>query len=228
MIKLSLNIIIGINILFCFQINGQKLDYVKIGKQITDSNSVYYYPKLFGRYIAADRGLSVKDFRYLYYGYTFQDVYHPYTDSEYRKNLAIFYSKKEISKSDRGRMIKYANLILQSSPFDLRSLQLLDYAYYHNGDHKKSNDAEFKRKMIIKAILSTGNGIMKKTAIHVINDLHKFDLLNEMGLRYNGQLQAVNNVNEFLGVIVNDKDIKGIYFNVGRMYEISAKKLKGH
>ena len=225
---LDLYIIFIANVLFFSQLTGQvKPDYKKIGVQIADENSIYYYPKLFGRYLATDRALSVEDFRYLYYGYTFQSVYNPYVDSEYRKNLAVFYGKKEISKNDRDQMIKYANLILKSFPFDLRSLQILDYAYYHNNDHEKSYDAEFKRKMIVKAIMSTGDGIIKNSGIHVIDDLHKFDILNEMGLRYNGQHQIANNACEFLGVFENDRNLRGIYFNVGRLYEVSSNKLKG-
>lgn len=225
---LGLYIIVLVHFLFFSQIFGQeKPDYKKIGSQIADTNSIYYYPKLFGRYLAADRALAVEDFRYLYYGYTFQDVYNPYTDSQYRKNLVVFYNKKEISKNDRDQMIKYATLILKAFPFDLRSLQMLDYAYYHNGDHEKSYDAEFKRKMIIRAIMSTGDGLIKNSGIHVIDDSHKFDLLNEMGLRYNGQQQITNNACVFLGVFENNKNIRRVYFNVSRLYDVSADRLKG-
>jgi len=201
-------------------------DYNLIGRQIADKNSIYYYPKLFGRYLVADRELTTDDFRYLYYGYTFQKVYVPYADSKYRKNIAVFYNKKEISKADRDQMIKYANLILKAFPFDLRSLQIIDYAYYHNNDHEKSYDAEFKRKMIIKAIKSTGSGFVKNSGIHIIYDLHKFDLLNEMGFRYNGKQQIMNNECERLGVFENDKKVDYLYFNLGRLYEVSAGRLK--
>ena len=74
-------------------------------------------------------------------------------------------------------MIKYANLILKSFPFDLRSLQILDYAYYHNNDHEKSYDAEFKRKMIVKAIMSTGDGIIKNSGIELFLDFNFIDIV---------------------------------------------------
>ncbi len=225
---LGLYIILLAHLIAFVQTTGQeKPDYRGIGMQIANSRSIYYYPKLFGRYLASDRALTVEDFRYLYYGYTFQDVYVPYADSEYRKNLAVFYSKKEIGKDDRDQMIKYANLILKSFPFDIRALQILDYAYYHNDDHDLSYDAEFKRKMILKAIGSSGTGFIKSSGIHIIDDSHKFDLLNEMGLRYNGNQQIISNASEFMGVRENDKKIKGIYFNVGRLYDVSADRLKG-
>jgi hypothetical protein len=205
----------------------EKPDYGKIGVRIADESSDYYYPKLFGRYIAADRSLTVNDFRYLYYGFTFQAAYVPYADSEYRGNLAVFFDKKEINEEDLQQMIKYGNLILKTLPFDLRALQLLDYAYYHSGNRKKSDDAEFKRKMIIKAILSTGTGLSKNSGLHVIDDLHKFDLLAEKKLRYNGVQRIANNSCEFMGVFENDKNIRGMYFNIGRLYQVSAERLKG-
>jgi len=226
---LSLYIIFTINALLSVQVAGQQIpNYNKIGLEIADENSGLYYPKLFGRYMAADRELTVEDFRYLYYGFSFQNVYNPYADSEYRENLAGYYKKKEITKTDRGQMIKYANLILKAYPFDLRALQILDYAYYHNNDYEKSYDAEFKRKMIVKAIMSTGNGLIKKSGIHLIDDSHKFDLLTDMGLRYNGQHQLSNNVCEYLGVFENDKNISGLYFNVSRLYEVSAQRLNSN
>jgi len=52
--------------------------------------------------------------------------------------------------------------------------------------------------------------------------------LTEKGLRYNGQKQLSNNVCEYLGVFENDKNISGLYFNVSRLYEVSAQRLKGN
>lgn len=213
--------------LFSFRfVSQQKPDYDNIGKQIVDESSAFYYPKLFGRYIATDKTLTIDDFRHLYYGYTFQDAYVPYADSEYRENLAVYFGKKEINKNDLQQMIKYANLILKSLPFDLRALQVLDYAYYHTGERAKSDDAEFKRKMIIKAILSTGTGLSKNSGIHVIDDLHKYEILAEKKLRYNGVERIVNNSCEFLGVFENDDNISGIYFNIGRLFQVSGQRLK--
>jgi len=210
-------------------VNGQQIpEYKNIGIEIANENSKFYYPKLFGRYIAADRELTLNDFRYLYYGFSFQDAYSPYASSEYRKNLTVFFNKKEITNNDLLQMIKYANLILRSFPFDLQSLQMLDYAYYHNNEREKSDDAEFKRKMIVKAILSTGTGLTKKSAIHIIYDINKFDLVNEKKLRYNGENRISNNVCEYLGVFKNDKNISGLFFNVSRMYEVSANRLKAN
>lgn len=211
-----------------FQLFAQQSpDYNKIGKQIADENSTYYYPKLFARYWVADRTLTLKDYRYLYYGYTFQDAYTPYADSEYREELMAYMDRKEISKEDLQQMIKYANLILKTLPFDLKALQVLDYAYYHIGEREKSDDAEFKRKMIIEAILSTGTGLSKNSGFHVIDDMHKFDILAEKKLAYNG-VENIANTCEFLGVFENDKNIRGLYFNIGRLYQVSAERLKGN
>ena len=80
--------------------------------------------------------------------------------------------------------------------------------------------------MIIKAIMSTGNGFTKESGIHIIDDLHKFDLISQLGFRHNGQKKLTNNVGEYLGVFENDKNITGLYFNLNRLYEVSAQKLK--
>ena len=48
-------------------------DFVKIEAEIKNENSNFYYPKLFERYLKGDTTLTVEDYHYLYFGYSFQD-----------------------------------------------------------------------------------------------------------------------------------------------------------
>ncbi|OJV40557.1 MAG: hypothetical protein BGO29_14480 [Bacteroidales bacterium 36-12] len=59
-------------IVFCHvnaqQLTYQKPDYDLIKKEIQDSSSTFYYPKLMSRLTQYDTTLSADDYRHLYYG----------------------------------------------------------------------------------------------------------------------------------------------------------------
>ncbi|NJO91928.1 MAG: DUF4919 domain-containing protein [Chloroflexia bacterium] len=61
----------------------EKPEYDVIKSSIFDDSSPYFYPNLYNRYIEADTSLTINDFRYLYYGYTFQSKYVPNQESKY-------------------------------------------------------------------------------------------------------------------------------------------------
>ena len=48
-------------------------DYASIEKAISDSNSHYYYPRLFDRYVSGDTTIGLNEYKYLYYGYFFYE-----------------------------------------------------------------------------------------------------------------------------------------------------------
>ena len=52
--------------------------FKKISKEIKKKKSPYYYPLLFQRYLELDTSLTAEEFKYLYYGFSFQAEYQPY------------------------------------------------------------------------------------------------------------------------------------------------------
>ena len=69
------------------EITYLKPDYEEIKKEITDSSSVYYYPKLMKKFDAADFSMPLEESRCLYYGFVFQEDYEWQQDSKYINNI---------------------------------------------------------------------------------------------------------------------------------------------
>jgi hypothetical protein len=71
-------LLITIGIANSQELTFQKPDYDLIKKDIQDSSSAFYYPKIMSRLLVYDTTLTIEDYRHLYYGYIFQNDYKPY------------------------------------------------------------------------------------------------------------------------------------------------------
>jgi hypothetical protein len=199
-------------------------EYGKMRLQIFDNTSPFFYPKLFERYQTGDTTLTVEDFRFLYYGYTFQSKYIPYQNSKYADKMIAYMKKGTLTEKELNDFIKLAEQNLRDLPFDIRTINILAYSYKQKKDSLSYQIADFKKKMIIKAIQSTGNGLKEKTAFHVIDPSHEFDLLNEMGLEYAGSNDMTTGLCDYLIVQSNNLNVQGYYFNISRVLNVKAER----
>ena len=210
--------------LFSQEGNYSVPEYEKMRLQIFDNTSLYFYPKLFERYIEGDTSLSVLDFRFLYYGYTFQTSYIPYQTSRYQDKMIAFIKKGTLTSKELNEFIKISELNLKDLPFDIRTLNILAYSYKQKGDMNSFRAAEFKKSGIIKAIQSTGNGTTEKAAFNIIDPVHEYDLLKEYGLEYAGSNDMTTDLCEYIFVQPNDRNIRGFYFNLSRILNAKTER----
>ncbi len=201
-----------------------KPEYGLIKSSIFDNSSPYFYPDLYNRYINADTNLTIKDFRYLYYGYTFQSKYIPNQESKYEPQMKMYLSKGRLSSAELEEFIKTAELKLKELPFDIRTLNILAFSYSQKEDSITSAQYKFKKKMLVKTILSTGDGKSEQTAFHVIDPVHEMDLLNELGLRFATSTNQTNVFCDYLVVHPNEENIRGIYFDVSRIMRVRIER----
>jgi hypothetical protein len=199
-------------------------EYGKMRIQIFDNTSPFFYPKLFERYQLGDTTLTLEEFRFLYYGYTFQSRYIPYQQSKYQDKMIVYMKKGTLTEKDLSDFIKLAELNVKDLPFDIRTLNILAYSYKQKGDSLAFHAENFKKKMIIKAIQSSGNGLNENTAFHIIDPSHEFDFLNELGLEYAGSSDMTTGLCDYLIVQNNKYNIRGLYFNVSRILNVKAER----
>lgn len=221
-------ILIFIEIILCFSLTAQKSkfekpDYKRIKSEISNINSKLYYPVLFERYTRHDTTLEETDYHFLYYGYLFQPSFSPYGNSVYSDSLKKVYNKDTLSASDVDTLIKYEQLVLKDAPFDLRDLNTLAYGYEQKGDVESAKLVIFAMDKLINTILSTGDGIMEKTAWHVISVSHEYDILNILGYKFGGQQTLTGKGCDYLTVQENSNGIKGFYFDVNKILEAESK-----
>ncbi len=201
-----------------------KPEYGIIKSSIFDNSSPYFYPDLYKRYIEADTSLTIKDFRYLYYGYTFQSKYIPNQESKYESQMMVYLRKGRLSSAELDEFIKIAELKLRDLPFDIRTLNILAFSYLQKDDSITSARYKFKKEMLVKTILSTGDGKSEQTAFHIIDPVHEMDLLNELGLKFAASTNQANAFCDYLVVHPNEKNIRGVYFDVSRLIRVRIER----
>ena len=78
--KIFLNVLVAVFALTCFAQTGltssNKPNFKEIEKSIKDKNSPFFYAKLMERYSNNDTALTIEEYHYLYYGFSFKDTFH--------------------------------------------------------------------------------------------------------------------------------------------------------
>lgn len=200
-------------------------DYKKIKKEIQQTKSDYYYPKLMERFNQADSTMTLEERRHLYYRFIYQPDYSPYGRSNYTDSLKVVLKKEQLIEEDWQDVIRFSDSILQKNPFDMR---VIDYKLY--GYNELKNESEFnkhitKMDIVIDAIVSSGDGTTKKTAFYVTNVSHEYDLLNVLGYDFGGSQSLIDHY-DYLTLAENDAQIKGLYFDISPSLNSLSDMLK--
>jgi hypothetical protein len=203
----------------------QKPNYDAIKKDIQDSLSVYYYPKLMSKLVAYDTNLTNEDYRHLYYGYIYQKEYMPYRRSDDEEELLKFYQSTKIRETDYDSIIKLATHSISQFPFDLRPMNFMAYIYYLKGDEEMAKKVAYRFQGSFEAILSSGDGKTCETGYHVISISHEYVFLNMFQFKMASQELTIDHC-DYLTLEKDLRNINGIYFNVQKLFEINLENLK--
>ena len=94
--------------------------------------------------------------------------------------------------------------------------------YYLNGDEKNAYIWSMKPQNIIHTILSTGSGLNKEEAWHVIITGHESEIIGSLGFEAAGQALEPPHF-DVISLEKNDTDIKAFYFNIQKILEANSK-----
>ncbi len=122
---------------------AKKPNYKKIEKEISREKSELFYPKLLQRFSISDSTMTLKEKRYLYYGYSFQENYSPYGHSGFGDSLKTVLQLEKHSEKELNKILRLSDSILAKNPFDLRVINYQLYAL-----QKQNNTAGFDKKKI--------------------------------------------------------------------------------
>jgi hypothetical protein len=201
----------------------ESVDFKKIEKEINNIESPFYYNRIFERYTKNDTTLTMYEYWYLYYGYSFQEQYSPYSWNAYDDSLKYYFNLKEISTSDFENMKALTRKIINDDPFNTRVMYLQSFACYNLKDTVESKKWIKKYNSIIETILSSGDGKTEESAMAVIYIRDEYEVLNALGLHFNGQQSLTQSKCDYLQVDKNDYNLNGLYFNVNRLFEVGIK-----
>jgi hypothetical protein len=189
-------------------------NYNEIKKNIKNPESNYYYPKLFKRYNNADSTLTLNECRALYYGYLYNDNYTENSQYSLNDSISEVLFKDTVNEVDMRRVVEHVIVILKENPFNIGDINLLTNLYLELNDTKFAKVQMSKFNIIINSILSTGDGRTKKSAMHVISERHKYDILNILGLEFGSSQRKTGDKLDYLEVKPNRYHIDGLYFNI--------------
>lgn len=199
------------------EISFTKPDYDIIKANILDSSSIFYYPRLIQRLNEYDTTLTEDEYRFLYYGYTYQSTYKSYWQSPFEQELSKYYRKEQLEDSDYNEIIRLTSLCVAEFPFDLRQLNFMSYVYHLKGDDSTARKISYRFHGTVEAILSSGDGKTCETGFHVIAISHEYVILNLFRFQFTGQ--SLIGDCDYMEVNKNDRDISGVYFNVKRLWD---------
>ena len=204
-------------------------DFKMMETIIKQERAAFYYPALMKRFKENDTTLTTEEYRYLYYGFSFQDSYAAYSTSKHLDELKKIFEKKNLTDDDRENVIVLENKVLDEFPFNLRNLNVLINMMEQRGD---SVAAVFQIKKLVgiaNAIMSTGDGRTEATPMYVISVEHEYDMIGLLGYLSAGQQSLLNTVAgsmDKLELQENNDGVKSMYFNIDRVFANMEKMLK--
>ena len=202
--------------------NFVKPDYDRIKQNIEDKQSNFYYAKLWDKYQMGDVSMTLEEKQHLYYGYVFNDKYSPYASANNTEKIYAILNKQNPSDKEWENLVSLLNTALIVEPFCCRYLYYQTIAYNNLNKPFEANRIFAKIQIIEDALISTGDGLSKETAIHVIAVSNEYDylFLNQLSR----QSQAlVSGLYDVLYLAPNETGLEEMWFDVSQSFNHLAK-----
>ncbi len=217
-LTIFLGFLLGMN-MQAQQTSFLKVDFAAIETAVASAASPFYFPALFARYRNADTTLSMEEFRYLYYGFTFQENYQPYKRPEAESAIQELMQHDTLTTDDFNVIRSHGLDILKQHPFSTRYLLTSAVACTQTGRHEEARKYYFQYESLISTILSSGDGATEQSAWSVILISDEAELISALGFQRTGQQKMLGkSLCDFVYVGDNEYDIDGFYFDISRLF----------
>lgn len=190
-------------------------EYDRIKENIQNKESRFNYDLLWKKFSEGDSMMTTNEKQHLYYGYVFQENYNPYASSYDSKKANAILNKSDPSPKEWEELITLLNIGLATQPFNCRYLYYKSIAYEHLNKPQKAQENLNKIVIILDALYSTGDGLEKETAIHVIAVYSEYDFLfvNEVD---SVSQSLVDGGYDVLTLDENEEGLEELWFEVNR------------
>ena len=190
------------------------IDYKLIGKNIKNSKSEFYYPDLLARFQKGDTTLTLNQKRHLYYGYTFQENFKNFKFN----GLLDSISKYEQLNTNEAllKALDFRKKVLERNPFETGIIDGKLAIYKTQKNKEEFMKGIHQISLIFDTILSSGDGLTKETAFVVTSVSAEYEIMSILGFTPAKDPVVVDKNYEFVEVESNNKNVKGIYFDVSR------------
>jgi tetratricopeptide (TPR) repeat protein len=159
-----------------------EIDFDLIKKNISDTNSVYYYEDLLDRFKIFDSTLTFTDFQYIYYGSVFQPTYSPYYPT---KAEEIFYQLYQLK--DYRQALIYGKQAFEQNPVNTTLIFHLSIIHLALNNKKKSLQYANLYYHLLDVILNSGDGKSAETAYVVTRIGDEYEIIAQNNLQIKRQ-----------------------------------------
>jgi len=192
-----------------------KPDYEQIKLNIENRESDFFYAKLWDKYQQGDTTMTQKEKRYLYYGYVFHKNYSPYSPGHNAAQINAILNKEKPTTKEWKKIVSLLDAALTENPFSCRNLYYQSIAYNALNKPVDADKNINKIHCIVNALTSTGDGLSKETAIHVIAVSNEYDYLfvNNLSMRMQS---LINGGYDVLYLNPNEDELEEMWFDVNQ------------
>ena len=192
-----------------------KPDYEKIKRNIENRNSNFYYSKLWNRYQQGDSTMTSEECHHLYYGYVFNKNYTPYKYLRMTKSTEDLLKKEETTTAEWEEIAALLKESIRVEPFNCIYLYELAVAYIKLNKLDEARKSANKGQCVLNALYTTGDGLSRETAIHVISVSNEYDYLMYVYEQHSVKSQAyVQGDYDVLYLNPNSYGIEELWFDV--------------
>jgi|GEM_PF-1136782 len=195
----------------------QNPDYERIKQNIESGLSDFHYPKLWNRFQQGDSTMTLDARRHLYYGYVFHKNYSPFRSKYDEQKINAIIDKENPSAAELKTLVALLDDALTAQPFNCKALYIQAIAYYELNQMADYQKNRAKINCIFDALVSTGNGLEKETAVHIIDKYSAEDylLLHNLSMAY---MTLEKGGYDVWYLKPNDYDLKKLWFDVNKPY----------
>jgi hypothetical protein len=201
-----------------------EVDMKDIESKTTDSLSYLYYPVLLDRYMSFDSTLTIDDYKYLYYGYVFTDMYNPYGSHEQEDEFYNLYYEGNYEEA-----LPIGEQIFLDNPINTKLVFKLLVCHHQIKNPENAEKYSLLYYGLLRIIYFSGDGESVETAFKVITVSDEYEILSELGLKSTGQ--ALIGTCDRLSIEKNSQDvekgkkkIKKLFFDVSLAFEYLNKQ----
>ena len=192
-------------------------NYTQIKKAVNTKGGEFYYPELLRRFEAADTTLTSEQLYYLYYGTATRSDHNPYKLIKYKEiNEAL--SGDKITEENRRKAAQIIESELQSDPTNLRLhfYKQMVYSNLYGHESEEYHDAVFQVRALLSAIMASGDGRSKETAIHVISVTDEYGFMEILGVspKMQSLIHDKDQSYDLMELNENEYGLESLYFNI--------------
>lgn len=215
-------LLVGISSTFVFPAQAQPdFNFQDIRRVVSDSASPYFHPKLLARYFANDVTLSLREYRYLYYGSMFQADYTPFKDPYLVTGDSEREFYKNVSRKKYLKAIEWGEQAFRADPLDLRLIKHMADLLTKVGRTAKADVWRNRFNRFLEVIASSGDGKSLETGYVTATVRDEFIFLQHYlrlhalpMLSYRDPLNQYGKKTMYIGVSdLNSNGAEGVFFS---------------